>query len=194
MASLEPHLPLAALRSFEAAARLGSFTAAAAQLGLKPSAVSHQVRGLEQRFGQPLFTRGRRGVTLTAAGHDYALAVTDAFDALRTATRHLTADPTLIRLSAMPGFARQWLLPALPAFRRLHPKLTLRVDVTHAQVDIARAAADLGIRYGGGRWPALHATLLLRVAAGPVAAPSLAFGTDWSADATLLAMTAAADA
>lgn len=187
-------LPLQAIRAFEVAARLDSFKAAADELGLTPSAVSHQVRLLERHVGCRLFDRGRRGVMLTAAGVEFAGPITAAFDLMRGASVRLMGDPATIRVSAVPVFARRWLLPSLASFERHNPGMTLRVDVSLAHVDIAGGDADVGIRFGLGAWPGLHAEKLADVEACPICAPSVlgaGASLDAIAEATLVSVTAA---
>lgn len=186
-----PRLPLQAIRAFEAAARLNSFKAAADELGLTPSAISHQVRLLERLLGRRLFDRERRGAALTVVGAEYARPVRAAFEQLRAATSDLTSDPTTVRLSAVPVFARRWLLPALATFERQNPGIVLRIDVSLAHVDIAGGEADVGVRFGSGSWPGLHAEKLVDVTVAPICAPSLlSKGADLDviAKATLLSV------
>lgn len=192
---LQPaHLPLQAIRAFEAAARLESFKAAADELGLTPSAVSHQIRLLERLAGCRLFDRGRRGVTLTAAGDEFARPVLAAFDLLRGAAARLASDPLTIRISSVPVFARRWLLPSLATFEMQNPGVALHIDVSLAHVDIAAGDADIGIRFGSGDWHGLNAEKLIDVEAAPMCAPTV-LPSDSTleaiADATLLSVTAA---
>lgn len=170
---LGPHLPLAAVRVFEAAARHGNFKAAADELHLTPSAVSHQVRQLENLLQRRLFERGRRGVELTAAGCDLASSAIEAFDILRRAAARAIADPAMIRISAAPVFARRFLLPSLEEFERARPEVDLRLEVSLSLVDIVRGEADVGVRFGSGDWAGLWAHKLLDIDIGPVCSPGL---------------------
>lgn len=109
-----PHLPLSALRAFEAVTRMGSFSAAAANLSLTPSAVSHAIRGLERTVGAALFVRERRTVRLTTEGETLMRHVERGFGELRLGiTTVSTRAPRLLRLHCAPSFAAQWLVPRL---------------------------------------------------------------------------------
>ena len=109
--------PLNALRGFEAAARLGSFNRAAEELFVTPSAISHQVKSLEEYLGVPLFRRDRRRIVLTASGEKYLGAVEHALDEIDTATRRLVASPnaSAVNISVAPGFLTRWLVPRINA-------------------------------------------------------------------------------
>lgn len=168
--------PLSALRLFEAAGRHGAFTAAAEELGVTPSAVSHAVRTLEDRLGVPLFHRGANGLRLTPAGESLLAAASRAFDGLARAVERLTAErgTTGLRLSAPPTLAARWLLPRLPALRRRHPALLLSITTEQEWVELGDGRHDLAIRMarepaGGGEWHLLAQERLV-----PVAAPALA--------------------
>lgn len=146
------HLPrFAALRAFEAAARLESFQLAGTELHLTPSAISHQVRGLEAWFGQALFRRGNRQVSLTDEGRRLLARLTPAFDAIESACAELGPAPSATGLSlhAVPSFATKWLGPRLPAFMRQHPEIQLRLSASADPVDLLRSDDyDLAITYG----------------------------------------------
>ena len=134
------HLPLSALRAFEAAARTGSFRAAADDLGLTPSAVSHAVRGLEQSLGSALFLREGRSVRLTPDGETLVQHVDRAFDELRLGIGTVSArGPQLLRLHSAPTFAANWLAPRLR--RMLQDCAGLEVRIS-AGVDYTRFLAD----------------------------------------------------
>lgn len=140
--------PLNTIRVFEAAARLGSFKAAAAELFVTPSAVSHQIANLETALGVALFVRGRRGLSLTDVGEVYERSVRDALARLAQATadvRSGAATPTLTVVAA-PSLAVKWLMPRLEDFLRRRPDLRVRVE---AGADRHRLGdADVGIFYG----------------------------------------------
>lgn len=134
------HLPLSALRAFEAASRLGSFRAAAAELGLTPSAVSHAIRGLEDGLGTALFRREGRAIHPTAEGERLARHVERGFGELRLGLGAITARGTqLLRLHAAPSFAAQWLVPRLSRLLEEAPGLEVRIA---AGTDYPRFAAD----------------------------------------------------
>src|SRR6185312_7565570 len=130
--------PLTALLAFERAASQLSFRRAARDLSLSPSAISHQIRGLEEQFGTKLFVRGARSVRLTADGERYLEKVSAALTALQAASRdmlrHRDAGAELW-ISSLPFFTSAVLIPALPEFKRRNPGLTLRIEATHQYAD-----------------------------------------------------------
>lgn len=166
--------PLAAVRAFEAAARLGSFTRAAEELGLTQAAVSYQVKLLEERVGAPLFVRQPRQVLLTQTGRRLAAAATEAFDTLRAAfAAAQEATASVLTLSAVHAFASNWLAPRLGAFQLAHPRLAVRLSVSNLLTDFAREEVDAGLRTGKGPWPGLAAHHLLPVRFTPMCSPEL---------------------
>jgi len=170
--------PLNALRAFEAAARLLSFTRAAAELHVTQAAVSHQVRALESALGTVLFVRLHRALRLTPDGARYLPAVRDAFDRLDAATESLRPAPRRRRLavSVVPSFGSRWLVPRLGDFRARHRDLDLVIHSSAQLVDLAREPLDVAIRFGKGAWPGLRADLLLDEQIVCVASTSLAGG------------------
>lgn len=151
-----PPLPLAALRAFEAAARLGSFRDAAGAIGLTPSAISHHVRDLEGTLGTALFLRGHRSLALTEAGKTLAAELTPALARVAAAYRAARADRAL-RLSAAPLFAARFLLPRLSELVALLPGTRIEVESGIAPVDLAGGRYDLALRFGPTPEPALPA-------------------------------------
>lgn len=166
-------LPLSALRAFEAAARHLNFKATAEELGITTSAVSHQIRALEQHLEYSLFNRGPRGVELTSTGQEYASEIIEAFDLIRNAHAKLTSGQSIVRLSSAPVFARTFLLRQLDRFEETHSKIDLRIEVSLALANILRNEADIGIRFGNGRWPGLFSEKILDVKIVPVCSPSV---------------------
>ena len=166
---------LTALRAFEAAARHLSFKHAAAELSLTPTAISHQVRQLEERLGVPLFVRGTRRVDLTAAGQGLYPAIRDGFDAMARAVRAIRPEalPRSLVLSTTMAFASRWLLPRLARFAARQPGIALHLHTSDAPVDLHGGAAQLAIRYGPGSGPGLADLPLLRSGFAPVCAPGL---------------------
>ena len=166
---------LNALKAFEAAARLESFTDAAAELFVTHSAVSRHVRDLEEWLGTQLFVRTGRGVDLTDAGRRYVSRLTPLFDQLAEATREAAAvgDVRQLNVSVEPAFASRWLVPRLGRFNDLHPDIELAIDPTNKLADFRAGEADLGIRYGTGGWEDAEAIKLSDVVIFPVCAPSL---------------------
>ena len=168
--------PLNTLRLFEAAGRHQSFKAAAEELHLTPSAVSHGIQTLEDWLGVELFLRGNRSLSLTPAGHAYLPRVRDALQALALATESVPgrAPGGRLSVSAAPTFALRWLIPRLPAFQERHPAITVALDTAHRVVEFPRDGIDAGIRLGRGDWPGLAALKLMEEDLVPVAAPALA--------------------
>ena len=147
--------PMPALLAFARAGAQLSFRRAARDLALSPSAVSHQIRGLEERFGVRLFARGVRSVRLTAEGAQYLRAVTAALatldEASRTLLRRKQGRQHELRVSSLPLFTSAVLLPALAAFERRNPGFTLRIDATPSYADFDDPSVDVAIRYGRER-------------------------------------------
>src|SRR5687768_13715552 len=167
--------PLTALQAFEAAARHLSFKHAAAELSLTPTAISHQVRRLEERLGARLFVRGVRRVDLTPAGQALYPALRQGFDAMARAVEALSppARSRSVVLSTTMAFAARWLLPRLARFADAHPDIALQLHTSDQPVDLAGGVAQLAIRYGTGRAAGLDAVPLLPSRFAPVCAPRL---------------------
>lgn len=166
--------PLHGLRAFEAAARLLSFRKAGEELLISQSAVSHHVKQLEAYLGAALFVRQGRAVSLTAAGQCFYAQVSSGFATIEAGVRELCGDPALVRVSLLPSFAANWLVPRLPRFREQYPDIALDLDPTLETVDLDAAGIDLAIRYGNGNWPGIDARLLLAEQLTPVISPALA--------------------
>jgi DNA-binding transcriptional LysR family regulator len=143
---------LNALRAFEAAARLGSFAAAAAELNVTPGAISQQVRGLEDWLGRPLFERRPRALRLTGAGRGYLPSLSEAFDRIDAATRELLrpAPRRTITLATPPAFATGWLLPRLARFHAGHPEFEVHLSSTTRRIEPDTEGVDAVIRHGRG--------------------------------------------
>jgi LysR family glycine cleavage system transcriptional activator len=141
--------PLAELRAFEAAARCLSFKRAAAELGVTPTAVSHQIKQLEAYCGQPLFRRQPRPVALTAAGAQLFPFVRDGFSSFAEALEsvRIGGDEPRLRITATNAFSARWLLPRLPHWREAHPDLPLEIHGTDEILSQSSGAADISIRY-----------------------------------------------
>lgn len=167
--------PNAALRAFEAAARHVSFRRAAEELHLTESAVSHQVRALEELLGLKLFERQPRGLSLTDAGNRYFAAVREALDRIANATVELQrGEAATLRVSVLTAFAVGWLIPRLPDFRARHPNLALDLQTSDRVVDLRREQIDVALRYGSGPWPGLSAVKLVEETLQPLCTPALA--------------------
>lgn len=148
MQSLPP--PFAALRAFEAAARLGGLAQAAAELRQTPSAISHQVRALETWFGRLLFVRTVRRVTLNDEGQRLMLELSTAFDLIEAACSSLRprAPQAELAVHGAPSFASQWLGPRLRRFMQDHPSITIRLTSSAAAADLRQDGVDIDIAYG----------------------------------------------
>ena len=175
---------LGALEAFEAAGRLGSFQAAAATLHVTPSAVSRQIKSLEEELGVLLFHRLHRGVRLTDEGRAYLSEVQAALARIGKATSRLVGahGDARLSLSVLPSFAGNWLLPRLGEFERAHPHLAVEMHATTDYADFERDHVDAAIRFGSGPWPGLHAEPLLELHFFPVCSPAIADGLHSPAD------------
>ena len=171
--------PLNALRSFEVAARHLSFTKAAAELHVTHSAISHQIKALEEWLGIPLFRRVNRGLLLTESGQAYLRPVRESFQRLGEATWRLKAKGRSgpLTVSVMPSFASKWLVPRLRRFRERHPDIDVRVSASPDLTDFDREDVDVAVRYGRGHWSTdLRVDLLIRESMFPVCSPKLLEG------------------
>ena len=140
--------PLRALHAFEAAARHHSFGAAATELGVTPTAISHQIRQLEETCGVKLFQRRPRPLLLTSAGARLYPALRNGFDALASAVALLAEDVQApLRVTTPSAFASKWLVPHLPKWREENPTVPLEIIGTDAVLDVRAGAADVAIRY-----------------------------------------------
>ncbi|MEI2296497.1 LysR substrate-binding domain-containing protein [Ensifer sp. MJa1] len=171
-------LPLTALRSFEAAGRLESFTLAAAELFVSQAAISRQVRELEDLIGQPLFERHHRSVRLTADGRALLGTLTAAFDMVSEGLDALSGHrlTQTLKVSAEPSFAGCWLVPHLLAFQEEHPEIDLVIDADPRLSEFRAGEADIAIRHSltTDRWPRVEVRPLAKVEMIPVIAPALA--------------------
>ncbi|MBL8808263.1 MAG: transcriptional regulator GcvA [Rhodospirillales bacterium] len=170
--------PISALRAFEAAARLKSFTMAADELGLTQSAISHQIHSLEDQLGFELFHREPRRIVLTVKGEKLAASVREGLGVVAQALRELTRVDSGPRLtvSTLPGFAVKWLFPRLIRFDERHPEIELAIATTGQLADFSAGEVDVAIRYGTGRYPGLHVEKILDEDMFPVCAPRLLKG------------------
>ncbi|WP_158284042.1 LysR substrate-binding domain-containing protein [Azospirillum sp. TSO22-1] len=171
------HPSLLAVRAFEAAARLGSFTLAAEELRLTQSAVSRHVRSVEEWFAVELFVRRGRYVALTDEGREYFGAVSDGLERIRRANDSLLRRgrrEEQVTLSLLPSVAALWLAPRLPDFTGRYPDVDLRIQASMTLADLRRDGIDLALRYGLGTWPGLRAERLAEERLIPVCAPAYA--------------------
>ncbi|OOG40214.1 LysR substrate-binding domain-containing protein [Rhodanobacter sp. C05] len=167
-------LPLGLLQQFVLVARLGNLSRAATQANLTVSALSHQMRQLEERLERRLFERGPRGVTLTVEGCSLLEAVGEHFDGIEHAlSRYHQRRHDALTLSASPGIISSWLMPRLPRLVAVHPDLELSLQSSSVLVNFEREPVDVGLRYGRGNWPGVHSEQLFGEWIAPVAAPAL---------------------
>jgi len=166
--------PLEFLVAFEAAARLGGFTAAAEELNLTQAAVSRQIRLLEQNLGRQLFTRAHRAVRLTPEGRDFQHTVSLALSHVANAARGLRVveDNVQLTVAADQSAAALWLLPKLEDFQRAHGEIDLRLISSDVEADCLAEEVDLAIVHGDGNWPGFEAELLLDEEVFPVCSPA----------------------
>lgn len=164
--------PLTSLQAFEAIARRKSFSLAAAELHLTPSAVSHQVARLEDLLGLRLFERSTRGVEITPAGQSYLQRVASALGAINSATddlRHGVQDTLYVHSS--PSFASLWLMPRIARFAEQYPGVSLVLSASHVHSDFQIGQMDIDIRYGLPHWPDLHVEPVFTERVLPLASP-----------------------
>jgi LysR family glycine cleavage system transcriptional activator len=162
MSDILASLPLSAIRIFEAAARLKSFTRAAEDLGVSQAAVSWQVKALEQKLDQALFVRLPREVALTPSGERLSRAATEAMSVLRTAVSDLVdTEEGVLSITTVQSVGGHWLAPRLGGFQIAHPRIAVRLDASSRVVDLQRETFDLALRAGGGDWPGLEAHFLI---------------------------------
>jgi LysR family glycine cleavage system transcriptional activator len=165
-----------ALRTLEAAARHLNFTRAADELGLTPAAVSHQIKEIEDQLGIVLFTRTSRTIRLTEAGAVLFEASTDALDLLGRAVsraQKMTRGTALLKVTLDAQFATKWLMRRVDDFRKQHPAIELRFDISYEVRDFDRDDVDIGIRFGTGKYPGLCADRLFENVIIPVCSPAL---------------------
>ncbi|RJF94666.1 LysR family transcriptional regulator [Oleomonas cavernae] len=168
--------PLGLLVAFEAAARLGSFTRAAAELNLTQGAISRQVKDLEERLGLALFERVRQRVALTPAGRFYADSLRETLSRFATATAQTIAFKGrggTLDLAILPTFGTRWLIPRLPDFFARHRDVTIRFATRLRPFDFAREGLDAAIHFGDDFWPGATLHRLMGEVLVPVAAPAL---------------------
>jgi len=167
--------PLRALHAFEAAARHHSFAAAANELGVTPTAISHQIRQLEEACGVKLFQRRPRPLLLTSAGARLYPALRNGFDALATAMASLAEEDaqTPLRVTSPNAFASKWLVPRLPKWREENLTVALEIIGTDAVLDVRAGATDVAIRYARKPPLDLMAHEVFRDAFVPVCSPRL---------------------
>lgn len=170
--------PLNALRAFEASARHLSLARAAEELGVTASAISHQVKQLEEILGTELFIRMTRKIALTEAGRLSLPLLTEAFDRMEDAVTLVRRqeESGALTVSAAPSFAAKWLVPRVEKFRTVHPEIDLRISANMAVIDFRSGEVDLAIRFGRGGYPDVAVDKLFSEVIAPLCSPELATG------------------
>jgi LysR family glycine cleavage system transcriptional activator len=165
--------PLHTLRAFEAIARLRSFTLAAQELHVTHSAISHQMRALEESLQASLIDRSRREMSLTVNGQQFLSVVRTVLQQLTEVSDSIRGQGARrLRVNVLPSFAARWLLPRLGGFFAQHPGIDVEVSATQAIVHLDPAGTNLGIRYGDGKWPGVTSEQLFTESLFPVASPA----------------------
>lgn len=162
VSSLPDDPPLRAVRVFEAIARLGSISAAAQELAISPSAISHQLKVLENYLQLPLMHRQGRRLILSHEGRDYYRSIRSAFTVLRQATGHLIEmnRSRQVTISLIPLFGMSWFIPRLPHFLQANPQTEINVVYANHR-NYLSDASDMSIRFGGGQWTGYQAEKLI---------------------------------
>src|ERR1700751_553897 len=166
------------LRAFEAAARHLSFTAAAAELNVTQTAISHQIRRLEEELGIRLFVRQNRSLTLTPEAREYLPGIRAAFNDLRLATDRLLRqdDDHVLTVSTLASLAAKGLVPRLSPFQEAHPGIDVPTTPSPNLVYFKGRGVEAAIRYGRGQWPGVRADWLMADELFPVCSPELLRG------------------
>ena len=166
--------PLEWLRVFEAAGRLGNFTAAANELGLTQAAASQRIRKLEAKLGTRLFVRQARGVELSADGEAYLPHVQNSLEMLLRSTIDLFGTVRQkVTLAAPASVAQRWVAPRLAGLGKQLPHLQISVATTHRHGDYSSTRNDFEIHFGAGSWPDFHTVRLYDEVLAPVVSPEL---------------------
>jgi LysR family glycine cleavage system transcriptional activator len=167
--------PLKALQAFEAAGRTGSFQAAASELFVTPSAISHQVKSLEQFLGITLFERKTRKIRLTLIGNSYLEAITNAFMHIELATDRAISGQSAgeLKLAVAPAFLDRWLLPRFHDFTNRHPDIELDIHSSIGIIDFNKSDIDMAVYFGDGQWQGVDCAMLRPSYLVPVCSPML---------------------
>jgi LysR family transcriptional regulator, glycine cleavage system transcriptional activator len=170
-----PQLHFVSLRAFEAAARLSSVTAAAEELCVTRTAVTHQIKHLENLLGVALLIRSNRGVRVTEAGDALLPILMESFERIGTALQSLSCAPRTgaLRVTTTPTFAAKWLVPRLSCWRARHEAIEVHVLPTLAMLQVGKDEIDIGLRCGIPPWGGLKCELLMPIHMTPVCSPSL---------------------
>lgn len=163
--------PTAMLLAFEAAARTGNFTQAAQELNYTQSAISRQIRALEERLGTELFIRDRQRVLLTRAGMSYARSIAGALRSIAEASLSIQANPRSmsLRLAMLPTFGSRWLIPKIHMFLAQHPDVSLNFSARPVPFDFDSEPFDCAIHFGALNWAGSESVMLMGETVVPVA-------------------------
>jgi DNA-binding transcriptional LysR family regulator len=177
-----------ALAAFDSVARLGSFSAAAAELSLTQGAISRQIAILEQQLGLRLFHRNGRGVELTETGRTYAEGIADVVRKIRLLSLQAISNQTENRLSLsiLPTFGTRWLMPRIPDFVRRHPKIIINFATRIKRFDFEAEGLDAAIHIGQPNWPGADCQFMMHEDVVPVASPGFLAHNPVSSPAALL--------
>lgn len=172
------HPSISALRALEALDRLGSASAAAAELSLTQGAISRQIQALEVQMGQPLARRDGRRLVLTDPARAFAADIRGALNQIAQASLRLQARPAggTLSLAILPAFGMRWLMPRLPDFARRHPDVTINMGTELVPFAFSSTAYDAALHFGAGDWPGTDRLLLRHESMIPVCAPGLTDG------------------
>ncbi len=167
--------PLNTLRSFEAAARTGSFAQAAAELAVTASAISHQIKGLESYLGVELFKRVKRKAELTDSGEKYLSSIQAALHDIAEATEVLKSRSKThtITISMTPHFLTRWMMPRLGKFQALYPDIELQINASMGLINFDTSSTDMAIYFGDGDWPEIQVHFLKDIFLVPICSPSI---------------------
>lgn len=161
------------LAAFEAAARTESITAAAKELDLTQSAVSRQIRALEEQLGVDLFARERQTIRLTPAGESYVREIREALRRISSASLNLRANPRggTLNLAILPTFGTRWLAPRLGRFLAANPGITINLMTRYSSFDFRLDSIDAAIHFGHPNWPGAELTFLMAETTIPACSP-----------------------
>ena len=172
---ISKQFPLNALKVFEATARHLSFTRAGEELGMTQTAVSYQIKLLEENIGEPLFRRMPRQVALTETGERMLPKVSEGFELLAEAVASARQSASeVLEIHSVPTFASRWLARHLGDFQLQHPHIAVRLQRAGKMTNFSRDGADVAIRWGEGPWPGLDCHRLAQLQFSPMLSPQLA--------------------
>ncbi|WP_421856940.1 transcriptional regulator GcvA [Marinomonas sp.] len=167
--------PLNSLKCFESAARHGSFNKAAKELSVTPSAISHQIKGLESFLDLELFRRTKRKVILTEAGESYLKPIKSIFEQLENATAELKSKQKSgsLRLAVAPAFLTRWLMPRMERFQQQYPDIEIEISSSIGLIDFSAGDIDMAVYFGYGDWDDVESHFLTPAKLSPVCNPKL---------------------